>query len=271
MLKRSKLAGLALMVSMLAPIWFMVAALGVKFGLWPWRTGLGVMIVQWGPRLLIASAVIATIALIVVLIRKPRRGWQAAVIAVLIPVMGLAYMGWVRAQSADIPPIHDVATDIVDPPAPTDRLLALRAADQANPVLDMTAPLTQAEAYQGPRFASFGERSLGQVGQDAYPALRTLEVAVGPQAAFAAARKAALDMGWTMVTENEADGVVEATAETFWFGFKDDVIIRVRPAAAGDGSRIDVRSISRVGLGDLRANASRIERYLGRVSAELGS
>lgn len=271
MFTRSKLVGLALMLSILAPIWFMGAALGVKFGLWPWRTGLGVLIVQWGPRLLIASAVVAAIALVVVLIRKPRRGWQAAVIALLIPVMGLAYMGWVRAQAADIPPIHDVATDIVDPPAPSDRLLALRAADQANPVLDMTVPLMQTETYEGPRFAAFGERSLGQIGQEAYPALRTLEVGVAPEPAFAAARKAALDMGWALVAENEAGGMIEATAETFWFGFKDDVIIRVRPANAGDGSRIDVRSISRVGLGDLGANARRIERYLARVSAELGT
>lgn len=266
---RSKLANLALVASMLAPIWFMVAALGVKFGLWPWRTGLGVLIVQWGPRILIASAVIAAIALIVVLIRKPRRGWQAAVIAVLIPVMGIAYMGWVRAQSADVPPIHDVATDIIDPPAPSDRLLAYRAADQANPVLDMAVPLRRTEAYQGPRFASFGEQSLGQIGQEAYPALRTLEVAVSPETAFAAARKAVLDRGWTLVTEDEAGGLIEATAETFWFGFKDDVIIRVRPASAGGGSRIDVRSISRVGLSDLGANARRIERYLLRLSAEL--
>ncbi|WP_339931947.1 DUF1499 domain-containing protein [uncultured Brevundimonas sp.] len=268
---RSKFAGLALTVSLLVPVWFMVAALGVKFGLWPWRLGLGVLIVQWGPRLLIASAVIAVVALIAVLIRRPRRGWQAAVIAVLIPLVGFAYMGWVRSQSADIPPIHDVATDIVDPPAPSARLLALRTAEEANPVLDMTVPLTTADAYQGPRFARFGERSLGQVGQEAYPAVRTVEARVTPAAAFAAARKAAQDTGWTLVTEEEAGGVIEATAETFWFGFKDDVIIRVRPTPDGAGSRIDVRSISRVGLSDLGANGKRIEAYLARVSAELAA
>lgn len=269
MFGRSKFAAVALTVSLLVPVWFMVAALGVKFGLWPWRLGLGVLIVQWGPRLLIASTVIAAIALIAVLIRKPRRGWQAAMIALLIPALGFAYMGWVRSQSADIPPIHDVATDIVDPPAPSARLLATRAADDANPVLDMTAPLTAADVYQGPRFARFGDRSLGQVGQEAYPALRTLEVAVAPAVAFAAARKAAQDMGWALVSENEPGGVIEATAETFWFGFKDDVIIRVRPAVGGAGSRIDARSISRVGLSDLGANGKRIEAWLVRVSAEL--
>ena len=265
---RSKLAGLALTISLLLPVWFMAAALGVKFGLWPWRLGLGVLIVQWGPRLLIAAAVIAMIALVSVMIPKPRRGWQAAVIALLIPVMGLSYMGWVRSQSSDIPPIHDVTTDIIDPPVPSPRLLALRTSEDANPVLDITAPLTAAEAYRSPRFASFGQRSLGQVGHEAYPALRTLDVDVAPPEAFATAREAAQAMGWTLGTVDERSGMIEATAETFWFGFKDDVIIRVRAAAAGDGSRIDVRSISRVGLGDLGANAKRIERYLSQVSAE---
>jgi len=271
MFGRSKLAILALTVSLLVPVWFMVAALGVKFGLWPWRLGLGILIVQWGPRLLIASAVIAVVALIAVLIRRPRRGWQTALIALLIPALGFGYMGWVRSQSADIPPIHDVATDIIDPPTPSERLLTLRAADDANPVLDMTAPLTAADAYQGPRFARFGDQSLGQVGHEAYPAVRPVEVAAPPTAAFAAARKAASDMGWTVVSEDALSGMIEATAETFWFGFKDDVIIRVRPAAAGGGSRIDLRSISRVGLSDLGANAKRIEAWRKRVSAELAA
>lgn len=270
MFERSRLARLALALSLLLPVWFMVAALGVKFGLWPWRLGLGVLIVQWGPRLLIAAAAVAFVALIAVLIRKPRRGWRTALIALFIPALGFGYMGWVKSQSADIPPIHDIATDIIDPPTPSARLLALRAADDANPVLDMTAALTTAEAYQGPRFARFGEKSLGHVGHEAYPAVRTLEVAAPPAAAFAAARKAAIDIGWTVVNEDKLSGRIEATAQTFWFGFKDHVIIRVRPATTGAGSRIDVRSISRVGLGDLGANAHRIERYLSQVAAEPG-
>jgi fatty-acyl-CoA synthase len=265
---RSKSAGLALTVSLLLPVWFMVSALGVKFGLWSWQFGLGVLIVQWGLPLLIAATVVAVVALIALLVRKPRRSWPVALIALIIPALGLGYLGWIKAQSDAIPPIHDISTDIVDPPVPSARLLALRSAEEANPVVDMTAPLTAAQAYQGEGFARFGDRSLGQVGQEAYPMLRTKELAVSPVAAFAAARDAARGIGWTLVTEDEAGGTLEATAETFWFGFQDDVIIRVRPAAGGQGSRIDVRSISRVGLSDLGANAKRIEDYLAQVSAE---
>ena len=67
--------------------------------------------------------------------------------------------------------------------------------------------------------------------------------------------------GWEVVDVNPEQGTVEATATTFWFGFKDDVVVRVRPE--GSGSKVDVRSISRVGLSDLGANAARIEAFLG--------
>jgi uncharacterized protein (DUF1499 family) len=57
---------------------------------------------------------------------------------------------------------------------------------------------------------------------------------------------------------------VEATDTTFWFGFKDDVVVRVRPE--GEGSRIDVRSMSRVGVSDLGANAERVRKFLAKLS-----
>lgn len=269
MLSRSKFAGIALTLSLLVPVWFLVSALGVKFGLWSWRIGLGVLIIQWGPRLLLAAAVIALVALILVLIRRPRAAWAAALVALIIPASGLGYLGWVRAQAANIPPIHDVTTDIANPPAPSPALLSIRTAAEANPVADLRAPLVAADPYRDPRFAKYGKKSLGQVGHDAYPGLRTAALDVAPNTAFAAALKVASAMGWTVVTQDPKAGVIEATAGTFWFGFKDDVVVRVRSGPGGQGSRVDVRSISRVGLSDLGANAKRIETYLARVSAGL--
>ena len=67
-------------------------------------------------------------------------------------------------------------------------------------------------------------------------------------------------MGWEIVASDPAAGRIEATDTTFWFGFKDDVVVRV--AAAPDGSRVDVRSLSRVGLSDVGTNAARIRKYL---------
>ena len=81
-----------------------------------------------------------------------------------------------------------------------------------------------------------------------------------PADAFKRALQAARDMGWEIVAADAAAGRIEATDTTFWFGFKDDVVIRVE--ADGAGSRVDLRSVSRVGVGDVGANAARIRAYL---------
>ena len=70
-------------------------------------------------------------------------------------------------------------------------------------------------------------------------------------------------MGWAIVAERADEGRIEATATTSWFGFKDDIVIRVAPH--NGGSRIDVRSKSRVGRSDVGANAARIRAYLAAL------
>jgi uncharacterized protein (DUF1499 family) len=67
------------------------------------------------------------------------------------------------------------------------------------------------------------------------------------------------------VAADSSAGRIEATATTPWFGFKDDVVIRVAPDPAG--SRVDVRSVSRVGQSDVGTNARRIRAYLARLAA----
>ena len=67
-----------------------------------------------------------------------------------------------------------------------------------------------------------------------------------------------------LVAAEAADGRIEATDTTFWFGFKDDVVVRVQPA--DNGSRIDVRSESRVGKSDVGTNARRIRAYLAKLA-----
>ena len=95
--------------------------------------------------------------------------------------------------------------------------------------------------------------------------LQPLVLRASAEEAFARARAVAQDMGWEIVSADPASGRIEAVATTFWFGFKDDVTVRVTPQ--GETSRIDVRSRSRVGRGDAGANASRIRRYLAKLQA----
>lgn len=258
----------ALILSLLTPLYFMVAALGVKAGLWPWRFGLGTLIVTWGPRLLGAAVVLALAALVATLVRRPRRGVALALAALLVPALGLGYLYQVRARSQSIPPIHDVATDVEDPPVHSPRLAAERAASGANPVHPLTARLAEIEAYRTPRFADQADRTVGELGREAYPEVRPLTVATDRQRLFAALVKAAEDRGWRIVTNDPAGGRLEAVARTFWFGFEDDVAVRVRPAGAGRLT-VDARSTSRVGLGDIGANAARLTDYLRSVEADL--
>jgi len=97
----------------------------------------------------------------------------------------------------------------------------------------------------------------------AYPDIQPLRLKAAPNIAFERAKGAIEESGWQIVREDPSAGRIEAVATTFWFGFKDDVIVRV----AGDdgGSRVDVRSKSRVGKGDLGTNAQRIRTYLRRL------
>lgn len=265
---RSGLARLALALSLLVPVYFAVAALGSRLGLFDWRTGLGVLIVQWGPRVLIGALVIAVVALLSVLMRRPRRGWRSALAALLIPAMGLGYSAWVRAESADIPPIHDVATSPEDPPRFSPALIARRErTPDVNPVAALTVPLASLKKYEGSRFADLADRTLGQIATEAYPGVAPLRVAATPERAFAAAFAEAEARGWTIVSRDAAARTLDATATTFWFGFEDDVAVRVRPIPTG--AVIDMRSTSRVGLGDMGANAARIEAFLTSVEARL--
>lgn len=260
----------ALILSILTPLYFMVAALGTKFGLWPWRVGLGTLIVTWGPRLLGAAVLLALAALVAILRRRPRRGVGIALVALVIPALGLGYLYQVRARSQSIPPIHDVATNVEDPPVHSPRLSAERAAADSNPVHPLTDRLSDIEAYRTPRFADQANRTVGDLAREAYPQLRPLIVTADRRRLFAALVKAANDRGWRIITNDPAGGRFEAVARTFWFGFEDDVAVRVRPAAGGRLT-VDARSTSRVGLGDLGANAARLTDYLRSVERNLAT
>src|SRR5688572_3841218 len=136
------------------------------------------------------------------------------------------------------PRIHDVTTDTLDPPEFVS--LLLRRGHQAS-----------AAEYDGPKAAAEQRR--------AYPDIQPLALRVPAAQAFDAALAAAQRMGWEVVASDRAAGRIEAVATTSLLRFKDDVVIRIR--AADGGSRVDVRSKSRVGVGDLGTNARRIRRF----------
>ena len=100
--------------------------------------------------------------------------------------------------------------------------------------------------------------------REAYPDLGPIILNDPPAATFERALGAVEALGWELVADDAAAGRIEATDTTFWYGFKDDVVVRIRPD--GSGSRVDVRSKSRVGRGDVGANAARIRTFRERLT-----
>jgi uncharacterized protein (DUF1499 family) len=114
-----------------------------------------------------------------------------------------------------------------------------------------------------PNPAEYGGPALAKQQEEGYPDLVPGSLGISPEAAFPRALQAAKDMGWEIVAADPKSLRIEATDTTAWFGFKDDVVVRLTPSPAG--CRIDVRSASRVGQSDVGTNARRIKAYLARL------
>ncbi|TDJ44234.1 MAG: DUF1499 domain-containing protein [Gammaproteobacteria bacterium] len=162
------------------------------------------------------------------------RTWAALAIGIIVISVSVAQFPGFGA-----PPIHDISTDVENPPLFV-AIVPLRGAD-SNP----------AEYLDD-----------GTAGQQlkAYPDIVTLHLDRPAAEVFAAAEGIVTELGWALVAADLEAGLIEATASTYWFGFKDDVVIRVQREA--DTTLVDVRSKSRIGRGDMGANAARVRTFL---------
>ncbi|MDV6317007.1 DUF1499 domain-containing protein [Idiomarina sp. HP20-50] len=181
------------------------------------------------------------------LIRRPQ-GFVAGLSGLAIIAGGFAFYmpfsQYLKAQN--VPAIHDITTDTQNPPEFV--AIAPLRADASNPV-----------EYPGEETAKKQRK--------AYPELSTFQSLVPPDELFSASLAVVDKMGWELVASSKAEGRIEATATTTWFGFKDDVVIRIRPTA--DGSELDIRSKSRVGRSDVGKNAERIRTFIMQLESEL--
>src|SRR5450631_4046829 len=180
---------------------------GTRLGWWTWQTGLGLL--KWAAYCGLAAAAPPMILL---------------------------------EHAKAVPPIHDITTDVFDPP----QFVALAAIRTA-----------------APNGLKYGGMDIAAQQQKGYPDIKSVILKDPPQKATQSAIDAARSCGWEIVSSDAPTGRIEATDTSLWFGFKDDIIVRVRPD--GSGSRVDVRSVSRVGVSDIGANAERVRGYLGRL------
>lgn len=208
-----------------------------RFGVIGWQASLG---------LFVMAALLAGIGALWCLVQLlRRRGGTITVIAAAAGIAAAAVPVAVVMNAGDKPPINDISTDTVNPPAFQAIDAALRG-DDASPI-----------AYN-PAFAPQQER--------AYPQVRSLDLPVEPGKAFDVAM-AAVNPKWQIVLADRGAGRIEAIEQSMWWGYKDDVVIRL--TATAQGTRVDMRSKSRVGESDLGANARRIADYLDRVATEM--
>ena len=238
----SRLAIAAFILALVVALVAAMAGLGSRWGLWSFRTGFSLL--RWAAYGGIATALLGAIAVVVARPGGPRRGFVPAFAALVIGLIAVGIPWQNRRLAQSVPPIHDITTDVNNPPAFV--AIAPIRADAPNPV-----------EYEG--------AEISRQQQQAYPDLEPVLLDMSPERAFQRALDAAEDQGWEIVDANPAQGRIEATDRTFWFGFYDDVVIRLTPV--NGRTVLDVRSKSRVGRSDVGANARRIRAYLEDVTA----
>lgn len=222
----------------------LLAGPGTRLGLWSFRVGL------LGQGLSALAAAGGAVCLAWGLLR----GWRdqsrkhllegAVGLALTMVLVGVP-SGWVLT-ARNVPMIHDITTDTTNPPA----FEALRP-----------------QRRDAPNRIDYPGDSVARQQTEAYPAIEPLRLEHPPGRIFRAARATARTMGWRIVTADTASGRMEAVDTTFWFGFRDDVVVRVTDS--NGRARVDVRSASRVGQSDLGTNARRIRRFLSGLEERL--
>lgn len=241
---RSWWAKATLVGSVIALVLLFLGPVGTRLGIWGFQTGL-LLIVPAG---VLLAAIGLLVGLVSIFVSK-KRGFDGdppslfisiAICALIIVSMGLQFQ-----KGASVPAIHNISTDVVDPPEFTEAIVALRG-ENSNPL-------------------GYNAEELAVAQQAAYPEVKTLYLDSDVPETISSVVAALEEMGLEIVAVNEDLGLVEATDTTFWFGFKDDVVVRIRESERG--SLVDVRSVSRVGLSDLGANAARIDALLDLIRA----
>lgn len=235
-------AGLAL--ALLCVLAAMLSGFGHRFGWWHYRFAFSIL--RWAAYL---ALVIAGVSLALAVVAAWQRTWYPFALALLAVAMtlGTAAVPWSYLRTARaVPPIHDISTDTQDPP----RFVAV-------------APLRA----KAPNTLEYGGLAIAEQQRRAYPDIVPLQSSLPPARIFPLVEAVVRSLGWEIVAVAPEEGRLEATDTTPWYGFKDDIVVRVTRERGG--SRVDVRSVSRVGRSDLGANAVRIRVFLRQLAAQL--
>lgn len=226
-------------LSILGALTVILSGYGYQWG-W-WHFGVGFSMIPWGT----GAAVLGGILTGIGFLRMDEITVSYKVTGTIGTVLGLAALinigYWYNEVQQGYPPIHDISTDLQNPPEFV-AIASLRA-DAPNP-------------------AEYAGEETATAQQEFYTDIKPLELSLNYEEAYARALETAREMPWNLVDENKQEGRIEAYQKLAWYGFIDDVVIRVD--STENGSRIDMRSKSRLGRGDLGVNAKRIRAYFDK-------
>ncbi len=241
------IARLVLLAGIVAVGMALAAPLGYRFGVFDLGFALQ-SLTAWALYLSVATVVVGLITVLALMFMKNKGGLISALFGVVLAGGFLAFIMPQLATARSVPPIHDISTDTDNPPVFVD-IVPLREADGASNPAD----------YAG---AETAEQQ-----RTAYEDIQPLFFDEAPDAVFDRAVEAASSLGWTIVTADGDEGRIEASQTSLFYGFTDDVVIRI--AATDDGrTRLDIRSKSRVGISDVGVNAKRIRAFRDAMRAD---
>lgn len=243
---------LVLVAGVGAFVWGFIAAVGTGWGFWTYQSGL--QGVTWAFFLGIGAILFGILF-----------GWRRRKAIVPVPrsrrwvgmLVAIVYVGWVGTflmAALTVPAIHDVSTDLADPP--TFQMLQLRADNLDN------VPGADDEDMKG----LTPQQRWSVVHQKAYGDIRSVRINEPVPMVIAKAKRLAEARGWDVAIALPEEGRLEATDTSAFFQFKDDIVLRIRSTDTGEGSIIDMRSVSRVGTSDLGVNAKRIRTFLADLT-----
>ena len=232
---------LAVVVGLAAPLIVLAGAVGTKLGLIHWMVGFKTMAIDTAPKVAMGAIVVGLIAVVVAFMRA-RRFIPHALVALLVPLLTIGAFAKFRADAQAVPPIHDVATNWEEPLGFSQRVMDARRGSP-NPI--ESNPVAPAKA--GPQWAG---RRIAEINAETCPGAKPILRAVSDDQVAEAFQAAGVQV------QGRAPWKVEGVYESFFFGFKDDIVARITP------ERTDFRSVSRVGVSDLGANCKRITRIV---------
>ncbi|MBI4251904.1 MAG: DUF1499 domain-containing protein [Candidatus Tectomicrobia bacterium] len=242
----SLLSYLGLILALAAGLTLLASGPGHRLGLWHWRTGF--LMMAWAGTIGIWAVWVSLAGGLFAVFGAMKGRTAAALAGLALGFLMMSVPGTRQKVLRSVPRIHEVSTDTEKPPH-FQAVLALRmGAKAANP-----------PEYNA-KFAPLQKK--------AFPDIQPAYLEGAPQAAFDRALAAAAALGWNIVASDRASGRIEAVATTFWYGFQDDVVIRVQ--REGERNRVDIRSKSRVGGSDFGTNAKRVRAYLKALGGGKG-